>query len=68
MSWGWGRELKVVGAAVVMAVNGEGFDNNPKEHILQYMALAMVQGGVMAAFATSPQTGDECNEVGDGRT
>jgi hypothetical protein len=35
------------------------FDKNPKEHILRHnMAVAMVQGAVMDAFATSSPMGD----------
>jgi hypothetical protein len=44
---------------VTTAAIDEMFDKNPKEHILRHnMAVAMVQGAVMDAFATSSPMGD----------
>jgi tellurite resistance protein len=52
------KGLKVVGAAVATAAIDGVFDRNPKEHVLRHIAVAMVEGAVMDAFASSSPLGN----------
>jgi len=57
-SWAGRKGLRVVGAAVTTAAIDGLFDQNPKKHVLQHIAVSMVEGAVMDAFATLSTDGE----------
>lgn len=56
-SWVGSKGLKIVGAAVATAAIDGVFDRQPKKHVLRHIAVSMVEGAVMDAFATSSLAG-----------